>query len=50
MDKFKEVSPSLKNIKEYQGKVKIFHILMVCINVLICLANIFSILILFDVF
>lgn len=41
---------SLKNIKEYQGKVKIFHILMVCINVLICLANIFSILILFDVF
>lgn len=41
---------SLKNIKEYKGKVKIFHILMVCINVLICLANIFSILILFDVF
>ena len=41
---------SLKNIKEYKGKVKIFHILMVFINVLICLANIFSILILFDVF
>ena len=41
---------SLKNIKEYRGKVKIFHILMVFINVLICLANIFSILILFDVF
>ena len=41
---------SLKNIKEYKGKVKIFHILMVCINVLICLANIFSILVLFDVF
>ena len=41
---------SLKNIKEYKGKIKIFHILMVCINVLICLANIFSILILFDVF
>ena len=41
---------SLKNIKEYQGKVKIFHILMVFINVLICLANIFSILVLFDVF
>ena len=40
---------SLKNIKEYRGKVKIFHILMVFINVLICLANIFSILILFDV-
>lgn len=40
---------SLKNIKEYKGKIKIFHILMVCINVLICLANIFSILILFDV-
>ena len=41
---------SLKNIKEYKGKIKIFHILMVCINVLICLANIFSILVLFDVF
>ena len=41
---------SLKNIKEYKGKIKIFHILMVFINVLICLANIFSILILFDVF
>ena len=41
---------SLKNIKEYKGKVKIFHILMVFINVLICLANIFSILVLFDVF
>ena len=41
---------SLKNIKEYKGKVKKFHILMVCINVLICLANIFSILVLFDVF
>ena len=41
---------SLKNIKEYKGKVKIFHILMVFINVLICLANMFSILILFDVF
>ena len=40
---------SLKNIKEYKGKIKIFHILMVCINVLICLANIFSILVLFDV-
>ena len=41
---------SLKNINEYKGKIKIFHILMVFINVLICLANIFSILILFDVF
>ena len=41
---------SLKNIKEYKGKIKIFHILMVFINVLICLANIFSILVLFDVF
>ena len=41
---------SLKNIKEYKGKIKIFHILMVFINILICLANIFSILILFDVF
>ena len=41
---------SLKNIKEYKGKIKIFHILMVFINVFICLANIFSILILFDVF
>lgn len=41
---------SLKNIKEYKGKIKIFHILMAFINVLICLANIFSILILFDVF
>ena len=41
---------SLKNIKEYKGKIKIFHILMVFINVLIGLANIFSILILFDVF
>ena len=40
---------SLKNIKEYKGKIKIFHILMVFINVLICLANIFSILVLFDV-
>ena len=41
---------SLKNIKEYKGKIKIFHILMVFINILICLANIFSILVLFDVF
>ena len=41
---------SLKNIKEYKGKIKIFHILMVFINVLICLANIFIILVLFDVF
>lgn len=41
---------SLKNIKEYQGKIKIFHIIMVIINILICLSNIFSILVLFDVF
>ena len=46
----KKYKVDLKNIKEYKGKIKIFHILMVFINILICLANIFSILVLFDVF